>query len=44
FARDIFQAYSDLVKEDNGDSTRIRIKVEDVVDIAEEQEGVAYAR
>ena len=32
------------VKEDNGDSTQIRIKVEDVVDVTEEQEGVAYAR
>jgi hypothetical protein len=32
------------VKEDNGDKTRIHIRVGDIVDVAEEQEGVAYAQ
>jgi len=32
------------VKEDNGDKTRIRLRVGDIVDVTEEQEGVAYAQ
>ena len=32
------------VKEDNGDKTRIHIRVGDIVDVTEEQEGLAYAQ